>query len=70
MCLPCVTCPILDDDEPIIYVDETTFNLWDTKTSTWMSNNRSFELPIPAHRNNGLTAYIVIGNCLTVLMCI
>ena len=58
--------PIMDDNEPVIYVDETSFNLWDTKAMTWMSNKQSFGVPIPAHRNNGLTAYMAIGNCLTV----
>ena len=28
--------PILDNYEPIIYVDESTFHLWDTKSSSWM----------------------------------
>ena len=38
--------PILEDNEPIIYVDESTFSLWDTKSSSWMPKNRGFAFPV------------------------
>jgi len=58
--------PILDNNEPIIYVDESTFHLWDTKSSSWMPKNRGFAFPVAPTKGKNHTLYMAIGNCLTI----
>ena len=47
-------------------MDETTFDLWDTKRNTWMAKNRGFTFSIAPTRGKNHTLYMAIGNCLTV----
>ena len=56
--------PILENNEPIIYVDESTFSLWDTKSSSWMPKNRGFAFPVAQSKGSNHTLYMAIGNCL------
>lgn len=58
--------PILDNNEPIIYVDESTFNLWDTKSSSWMPKSRGFAFPVAPSKGKNHTLYMAIGNCLSI----
>lgn len=56
--------PILEANDPIIYVDESTFDLWDTKHCSWMNKNKGFSFPIATTRGSSHTLYMAIGNCL------
>ena len=52
--------PILEANDPIIYVDESTFDLWDTKHCSWMNKNK--KIFIYNYYNKRIQSYIVYGN--------
>ena len=57
--------PKLQNNEPIIYVAESTISLWDTKSSSRMPKNRGFAFPVAQSKGSNHTLYMAIGNCLT-----
>lgn len=50
--------------EPLIYIDETTFNTWQRNSKSWMYPETPVKLPIRSHRKS-ITLYGAIGNCLS-----
>jgi hypothetical protein len=54
---------LLDENVPIIFMDETTVNTWQMKTKSWSTKNDIVYHTRPSTRL-GVTVFGAIGNCL------
>ena len=56
---------ILDPEQTVIYMDETSFRTWLNKRYTWMHQNEKGRIMIPSTDTGGTTLFGAIGNGLT-----
>ena len=50
---------------PIIYIDETSVNIWMRKSKCWQPMDSPVQVPLNSKRHKGITIYGAIGHCLT-----
>ena len=55
---------IISQNKPLIYMDETTFNLFMKQSKGWYYKEDEFEVPLPKKREEGFTLMGALGNCM------
>ena len=55
---------LIDSEKPVIYVDESSFNMWKRSSKTWAPRGSTIFIPIANSRNSSITVYGAIGTCL------
>ena len=55
---------LIDSEKPVIYVDESSFNMWKRSNKTWAPPGSTIYIPIANSRNSSITVYGTIGTCL------
>jgi hypothetical protein len=55
---------LIDSNKPLVYFDESSFNMWMHSTRTWMNSNDPVRILLNKSRGENVTVYGAIGNCL------
>ena len=55
---------IIDSNQALIYVDESSFHTWKRSSKTWAPRHNIIHMPIANSRRAGVTVYGAIGSCL------
>jgi transposase len=56
---------LVEKDKPIVYFDESSFNMWMRKSKTWMRYNEPIPVVLNKTRGENVTVYGAIGVCLS-----
>ena len=55
---------LVDKEKPVVYFDESSFNMWMRKNKTWMHPDEPIPVVLNKNRGENVTVYGAIGTCL------